>query len=149
MKAAIVYYSNHHFNTMKVVNSLSKTYEITVIDTDDTDTEDLSQYDVIGFASGIYSGNFHMSVLRFAEKNLPENKKVFFLYTSSTKRKGFTKNITKIAKNKNCEILGEFGCLGFGTYGGYKWLGGIANGHPDLGDIMDAKKFYNDVVLKQ
>ena len=148
MKIAIIYYSNHHFNTMKVVNSLAKSFEITVIDTDDTDTENLEEYDIIGFASGIYNSSFHRSVIDFLTKNLPENKKVFFLYTCSTKRKGYTKTITKAALDKNAEIIGEHGCLGFGTYGGNKFLGGIAKGHPDGMDIMEANRFFKSIISK-
>ena len=36
---------------------------------------DLSSYDMIGFASGIYFSKFHQSMLKFAEKNLPDDKK--------------------------------------------------------------------------
>ena len=35
---------------------------------------DLSSYDIIGFASGIYFSKFHQSILEFAEKNLPGDK---------------------------------------------------------------------------
>ena len=36
---------------------------------------DLSSYDMIGFASGVYFSKFHQSILKFAEKNLPDDKK--------------------------------------------------------------------------
>ena len=36
---------------------------------------------MIGFASGIYFSKFHQSMLKFAEKNLPDDKKVFLICT--------------------------------------------------------------------
>ena len=34
---------------------------------------DLSDYDRIGFVSGIYFSKFHQTILKFASENLPEN----------------------------------------------------------------------------
>ena len=34
------------------------------------------EYDLIGFASGVYGGKFHQSVLKFASVNLTDNKMV-------------------------------------------------------------------------
>ena len=88
MKTAIVYYSKHHGNTKKLINALAAKYDITAIDALEVKTADLSGYDMVGFASGIYYSKFHKSVLEFAQQNLPEGKKVFFLYTYGAEKKG-------------------------------------------------------------
>lgn len=142
MKTAIVYYSRHHENTKKLIDAIAKKYDITMIDATKETTADLNEYERIGFASGIYYSKFHKSVLQFAEQNLPMNKKVFFLYTYGAKKEGYTKAITDVVEKKKARIQGEFGCLGFNTFGPFKLIGGIAKGHPDQTDLENAVSFY-------
>lgn len=87
MKTAIVYYSKHHSNTKKLLDAIAKNHDVTLIDAIETPNADLSCYDLVGFASGIYYSKFHKSVLQFAEKNLPQAKKVFFLYTYGAEKR--------------------------------------------------------------
>ena len=142
MKTAIVYYSKHHGNTKKLINALAAKYDITAIDALEVKTADLSGYDMVGFASGIYYSKFHKSVLEFAQQNLPEGKKVFFLYTYGAEKKGYTKAITEAVSKHNAQIAGEFGCFGFNTFGPFKLIGGIAKGHPNKEDFDNVMKFY-------
>ena len=101
-----------------------------------------SDYDLIGFASGIYYQKFHKDVLDSAKKNLPDSKKVFFLYTCGVERNSYTNAIRQIAETKKTQILGSYGCLGFDTFGPFKLVGGIAKGHPDDKDISAAIDFF-------
>lgn len=81
MKTAIIYYSKHHGNTKKVLDAIAAKCELTLIDATVTRDVDLSEYDLVGFASGIYYGKFHDSVVTFAQNNLPKGKKVFLVAT--------------------------------------------------------------------
>lgn len=146
MKSAIIYYSKHHSNTKKVIDALVKNNDITLIDAAKIHDKNLAEYDLIGFASGIYYSSFHKSVLKFAENNLPANKKVFFIYTYGVKKDGYTKAIKEIASKKSACIVGEYGCLGFNTFGPFKLIGGIAKGHPDSAELHNAVKFYNSIL---
>lgn len=93
MNTVIVYASTHHGNTEKLVKAIADKHpDVTLIDATKSKEADLSKYDVIGFASGIYAGKFHQSVLNFASVNLPQDKKVFFIYTSAMNT-DFTKSI--------------------------------------------------------
>lgn len=85
---------------------------------------------------------FQKEVLRFAEQFLPEHAKVFFIYTYGMKREGYTKAIAEIAGKKNADILGEYGCLGFNTFGPLKLMGGMGKGHPNQDEISNAVSFY-------
>lgn len=145
MKTAVVYYSKHHENTKKILDFLCRDNDITLIDASETNCENLSDYDLIGFASGIYYSKFHKSVLKFAENNLPANKKVFFLYTYGAKKDGYTKAVREAVGKKSADILGEFGCFGFNTYGPFKLIGGIAKGHPDNTDYENALSFFKSL----
>lgn len=146
MRAAIIYYSKHHGNTKKILDYLCKYHDITLIDTQESQNGELTEYDAIGFASGIYYSRFHKSVIKYAENNLPENKKVFFIYTYGAEKDGYTKAISEAAASKSCDILGEFGCFGFNTFGPFKLIGGIAKGHHDDTDFDNALKFYNGII---
>ena len=72
MKTAIVYYSRHHGNTKKLLDAISESNEVTLIDVTEQPSADLSAYDRIGLASGIYYNSFSKQLLEFAEKHLPD-----------------------------------------------------------------------------
>ena len=145
MKTAVVYYSKHHGNTKKVLDAIAKKYEIMLIDVLEQPNVDLSGYDRIGFASGIYYSKFHKTLLKFAEEHMPEGKETFFVYTYGAKKEGYTKAITEAVKKHHAKMMGEFGCFGFNTFGPFKLIGGIAKGHPDQKDYDDAVKFYAEL----
>lgn len=142
MKTAIVYYSKHHGNTKKLIDAIAAGEDVTAIDATEVKTADLSEFDMVGFASGIYYSKFHKTVLEFAEKNLPDGKKVFFLYTCGSPKKSYTNAIAECVKKHQATILGEYGCLGFDSYGPFKLIGGIAKGHPDQNELEGAVTFY-------
>ena len=145
MKTAIIYVSTHHGNTKKLADAIAAKNEITLIDATREKTVDLSGYDRIGFASGIAYGKFYPQMLKFMEENLPEGKKVFFLYTYGAKRKGYSDAAKEIALGKKAEILGEYSCPGFDTFGPFKVIGGIAKGHPTEDEIAGAVSFYDSL----
>ena len=145
MKTAIIYYSKHHENTKKLLDAIREAHpdDVTLIDVLAADAADLSEYDAVGFASGIYYSKFEKRVISFARDFLPEGKDVFFIYTCGSKRDGYTKSIREALKGKNANILGEYGCLGYDTFGPFKLIGGIAKKHPDSEEIQEAVSFYN------
>lgn len=145
MKTAIVYYSKHHGNTKKLLDAIAAKNEVTLIDVTADPVTDLSAYDRIGFASGIYYSKFQKTLLKFAEEHMPENKETFFIYTYGAEKEGYTEAITEAVKGHNAKILGEFGCFGLNTFGPFKLIGGIAKGHPDNADLNAALKFYGDI----
>ena len=144
-KTAIVYASTHHGNTKKVVDAIAKEFEVDLIDATATTEKDLSEYELIGFASGIYGAQFHQQVKNFAQVNLPQNKKIFFIMTSAM-NKDFSKSMAESIKGKNAEIVGKFTCPGYNTFGPFKLIGGTAKGRPDENDLMDAVEFYRTLV---
>lgn len=145
MKTAICYYSRHHGNTRKVLEAMAEAGEADLIDVTARQAVRLEGYDCIGFASGIYFGKFQAGVLQFARQYLPEGKAVFFVSTYGMRCPGYTKAIRQIAGEKNCPVLGEFGCKGFDTYGPFKLVGGIAKGHPDGEDLEKARRFFRNL----
>lgn len=106
----------------------------------------MTEYDTIGFASGIDFGKFYEEIENFAEANLPIKKEVFFLYTCAMERKGFTNSIREIALKKDAIILGEYGCKGYNTYGPWQLIGGMNKSHPTEAEIVEVVNFYGGLI---
>ncbi len=143
MNTAIVYYSKHHGNTKKLLDAIAaEDGGVTLIDVTKRLDADLSSFDRIGLASGIYFSSFAKQIVAFAEARLPENREVFYIYTHGAPVGGFLRGIRAVAKKKNCREIGRFHCLGFDTFGLFEKIGGLAKGHPNEKDIAKAVEFY-------
>lgn len=145
MKTAICYYSRHHGNTLKVLKAIAREEGVNLVDVTLRQTVRLEEYDCIGFASGIYGFAFQKSVVEFARQYLPQGKPVFFVYTYGGAKGAGTKAIAAIAREKECSVLGEFGCRGYDTFGPLRIVGGIAKGRPNGQDLEDACEFYQKI----
>ena len=142
MKTAIVFYSEHHGNTRKLLDAIASKHEVDLIDVTKQPDPDLSGYDRIGFASGIYFNSFAKQLLACAEKHLPEKKDVFFIYTHGAPKGQFLKTIRAVTEQKQCRELGSYHCTGSDTFGPFKLVGGIAKGHPTQEEADGAEAFY-------
>lgn len=147
-RTAIIYASKHHGNTLRVVKAISERNDVVLIDAETQKQEDLSNYDFIGFASGIDFGKFYPSVEGFLKDHLPKNKKVFFLYTCAKKNSKFTERMKREALDKGAEIVGEYGCRGYNTYGPWKVIGGMNKNHPTQEELEEAVRFYETILKK-
>ena len=147
MKTAIAYYSEHHGNTKKLLDAICAVdKEVTLIDVTEKREVNLSDYDRIGFASGIYFSKFAEQVLSFASVNLPAEKPVFFIATCGNPMKIYFNSIRKVANDKQCKVLGEYLCLGYDTFGPFKLVGGIQKGHPDETELKEAVEFFKGFI---
>ena len=142
MKTAIVYYSEHHGNTKKLLDAIAAEHEVTLIDVTQEPEADLSGYDRIGLASGIYFSNYAKQMIAFAKDRLPEGKDVFYIYTHGAPKGDFLKAMRPIAAKKNCRELGFYHCQAYDTFGPFKLVGGVAKGHPTADEIKAAVDFY-------
>ena len=145
MNTAIVYYSRHHGNTKKLLDAIAEKHAVTLIDVTQEPARDLTGFDRIGLASGIYYSSVAKPLLSYAEAYLPEGKDVFFLSTQGNPMGVFLKAIRAIAARKGCRELGSYSCQGFDTFGPFKLIGGIAKGHPTAEEIAGAVRFYESI----
>lgn len=146
MRTVIVYASVHHGNTKKLVENIAEKCGVDLIDAVKQSKADLSVYDKIGFASGIYFSKFHQKILQFIAENLPKDKKIFLICTYGGSAN--YKSPESILKEKRASIIGKFGCKGYDTFGPFKMLGGISKGHPDEKDLQDAVNFMSGLLSK-
>ena len=145
MKSAIITASVHHGNTRKIVDAIANEFEVDVIDAMQVKEKDLSGYDLIGYASGVYGFNLHQSIINFASDNLPAYKRIFLL-TTSAMNKDFSQSFMQAIENKHAEVVGKFSCHGYNTFGPFKLVGGTSKGHPDETDIANAIEFYKGLI---
>lgn len=148
MKTAIIYYSQHHGNTKKLLDAMAAADpDLTLIDATSAGEMDLSEYDRIGIASGVYYNSFAKQVLSCVEKYLPEGKPVFFVYTHGAPKVVPLKEVRKITQAKHCPELGAYHCQGFDTFGPFKLVGGLAKGHPTKDETEAAVRFYQELPV--
>jgi flavodoxin len=63
MKCLIVVCSYHHHNTQKIAEVLGKVLDAQVKTPQQTNPEELQQFDLVGFGSGIYAEKHHERLL--------------------------------------------------------------------------------------
>ena len=146
MKSLIVVHSYHHKNTQKVAEVMAKVLDAQVKSPQQTVLEELSQYDLAGFGSGINSDKHYKEILDFADA-LPQvtNKKAFIFSTSGTTgEKKLTRDHSALREklqSKGYLIVDEFQCKGFNTNSFLKYFGGINKGRPNEEDLKHAEEF--------
>jgi flavodoxin len=82
MKTLIIYVSIYQENTKKVAEAMAEVLDASILEPEDVRLDTLSEYDLIGFGSGIYWGRFYKMLRNFI-KELPnfQNKKAFIFGT--------------------------------------------------------------------
>ena len=146
MKTLIIYISIHHGNTEKIAKAIGEALNAKLLKPWEANVSNLSEYDLIGFGSGIYFQRHHKASLNLVDK-LPdaENKEAFIFSTSAVRKVRIFNNFDKALEDrlsqKGFDLIGEFSCRGFDTYGPFKFIGGISKGRPDGRDLEQARKF--------
>ncbi len=144
MKTLIICFSYHHKNTETIASVFSKILDAEIKTPTEVDLNALSDFNMVGFGSGIAFGSNYEVLLDLADK-LPTviNKKAFIFSTSGRKGNGpkFHRKLREKLESKGFSIAGEFNCTGFDTYGALKIFGGIQKGHPDEEDLKQAEVF--------
>ncbi len=179
MKTLIICISIHNKNTSKIAKTMAEVLDARIVKPHEilplhsvqgfgslaqndkkskVEINALSEYDLIGFGSGIYFGKHHKSLFKLIDK-LPnlKDKKVFIFSTSGMSNAGnFIHNIRhrvshfhiplkKKLLKKGFNIIGEFDCRGFEIVGPFKLIGGICKGRPNENDLENAKSFAKEL----
>ena len=144
MKSLLVLMSIHHKNTEKIANVIAGVFDAQIKTPQQTSPEELQEYSVVGFGSGIYDGKHRMLLLDLADK-LPQvtNRKAFIFSTCSIEG-AVAKNHAPPRENlqsKGYTIVGEFGCPAFDTNSYTRQFGGINKGRPNAEDLKHAEEF--------
>jgi len=152
MKSLLVLFSYHHKNTEKLANVFAKVLDAQIKMPQQINPEELQEYNLIGFGSGIYGAKHHKSLLNLADK-LPQvtNKKAFIFSTSALtgedKKADDHLSLKEKLQSKGYIIIDEFQCKGFNTNSFMRFFGGMNKGRPNAKDLKNAEEFAQN--LKQ
>ncbi len=148
MKSIIILYSYHHNNTEKIANVIAKILEAEIKTPKQVNPEELQEYSLIGFGSGIYGENLHKSILDLADKMTQiSTKKAFIFSTSALAEKNSNhKTLRKKLQSKGYVIIDEYNCRGFNTNSFLKFFGGMNKGRPNEKDLKNAEEFAQKIL---
>ena len=154
MKNIIIYVSIHNGNTEKVAKTIAKVLNADLKKPEQIEPNSLSDYELIGFGSGIYSEKHHKTLLDLADK-LPHvsNKKTFIFSTCSAVG-GITEEVLlknhqllrEKLQSKGYRIFDEFSCLGLNTNSYLKLFGGLNKGRPNAEDLKNTERFAENLI---
>ena len=138
-KIIIFYYSYSTMSTEKWVKGIQAAFpniEILLLPSDEKN--DVSSYDYVGFASGIYAWDFGKPVYEKIEKLQGlEGKKCFSLCTSTAGSEKYTQYPKSAIEKKGGKFIGGWGCLGKAMFFPLNVVGGVNKVHPTEDDIKN------------
>jgi flavodoxin len=154
MKTLLVLFSYHHKNTEKIANVIAEVFDAQIKTPKQIRPEELQEYTLIGFGSGIYGARHHADLLDLADK-LPHitNRKAFIFSTCGAPafaidgghvKEYIIKSHSPLREKLQCKgymIVDEFNCAGWNTNSFLKLFGGINKGRPNAEDLKHAEEF--------
>jgi flavodoxin len=160
VKSLVVVFSYHHMNTEKIAHVMAKVLDAPVKTPQQVKPEELQEYSLIGFGSGIYSAQNHKSLLDLAD-NLPQaNGRNAFIFSTFGAPAGLFKGerLTEFIHNnhrvlreklqsRGYTVIDEFACAGFNTNSFLKYFGGLNKGRPDAEDLKHAEEFAGNIKM--
>jgi flavodoxin len=147
MKTVIVVHSISHGNTAKVAQAMASLWGAEVKKPAEFDPQSAAGFDHLSLGSGIFFGKHHQVLLAWAERLPPvEGKKATIFSTGGNPRASDHAAMKGILESKGHQVVDEFRCVGFDTYGPFKLVGGIQKGHPNETDLEAARAFARKVT---
>lgn len=150
-RGMILYCSEHHENTEKLVKEVCKNCpEMKAVSLMNVEAEDvnLSDYETIGFASGVYKGKPHDFLLKYIEenKNVLQSKSIYTILTSGSNQGSYGRWFSSYIGERGLKTIGCYQCRGWDTYGLWRFIGGIAKKHPNRKDVEACTEFIQRVI---
>lgn len=152
-RSLILLESVHHGNTAKVADAIRKILGADVAAPEAVDAASLARYGLVGFASGVYYGHMHPALTAWLAR-LPDapspSKPAFVVSTSGLPclAKVWSAPVRRLLARKGFDVVGEFACRGFDTWGPLGPLGGLNRSHPDARDLARAARFAQGIAAK-
>lgn len=147
IKAAVIYSSSHHMNTKKVLEAIAEKLPVELIPIAIAADTDLSEFSLLGFASGIYKASYAPRLTEFMkEYHFGQNQKAFLITTSGSSNKKYGGAEKKLIEEKGVKVAGTYSCKGFDTFGPFKLIGGISKGHPNQKELEGAVQFMEKLL---
>ena len=142
-RVLIICFSSHHGNTRRVADAMAMELGATILAPEKVHVEQLEEYDLVGWGSGIYFGRHAASLIQLA-KSLPQQPRNTFIFSTAglpVLRWWFHSSLRRALQSRGCKVVGEFNCAGWDTVGPLAWFGGIERKHPNEKDLQRARAF--------
>jgi flavodoxin len=152
VKTLIVYHSMHHQNTKMIAEVMAKILQADLVEVDKVDENTIANYDLIGFGSGIYFWKHHQTLINLVKQLAKVSGIKAFVFSTSGKDNSDLKyKFHNLLKNelkiKGFELVSEFNCPGFDTWGPFKIIGGFNKGRPNDFDLHRAEEFAKKLII--
>lgn len=144
MKSIVIYESIHHNNTEKIAKVISDEIGAELVNVKNfaDSHKNLDDYDLVGFGSGIYYGKIHKNIKKFIETTEHmDNQKIFIFTTSGRLKEDFINKFKELLNSNGFDVVADFSCKGFDTFGPLRLIGGINKDQPNEEDLANAKSF--------
>ena len=145
--------SVHHGSTAKVAEAMRGVLGARVAAPEEVPYTSLADCDLVGFGSGVYYGGMHRAIVDWL-RGLPDAEVATipaFIFTTSGLpflAKLWAAPLRRLLARKGFDVLGEFACRGFDTWGPLWLTGGLNRSHPDEHDLGRARRFAREIARK-
>lgn len=145
-KALVVYKSIHHQNTAQIARAMADVLGAECVSPHECPYEKLASCKILGLGSGIYYGRVHDELWQWV-RDMPEEYKQhlgIFIFTTSglpVFAKLLHGPLKSALMKKGYDVMAEFSCRGFDTWGPLWLTGGLNKKHPNERDIQRARDF--------
>jgi flavodoxin len=147
-KTLLICFSSHHGNTRRVADAMAEEIGATILTPEQVRPEQIDDYELVGWGSGIYFGRNADSLIRLAT-SLPNQPRQAFIFSTAGLpflRWWFHASLRSTLKSRGCAVVGEFSCRGWDTVGPLAWIGGIDRNHPNEKDLKRARSFVRSLA---
>ena len=150
-KKVIIFMQSYGSMNTKLLldNSTKNIQNLEIITLPNEDKIDVSSYDLIGFASGIYFWDFGREVYNHIEKLKGlEGKNVFTICTAGSPSESYPKKPKDAIEKKGGKLVAGFGTMGSTKGGITGFFRGLFNMQvrPNENDFNECKKFIENTI---
>lgn len=144
-RTLILLKSIHHQNTEMVARTMADVLQADVRTPQDAPDSVLEKYVLFGFGSGVYFGRLHSALRSWVDGLRPRSERLpAFIFSTAGSPSlhrlahwGMRRRLSKAG----FDVIGEFNCPGFDTFGPLRLVGGLNRGRPNEMDLARAAEF--------
>ena len=151
VRPLVICASVHHGNTARVARCIADVLHADVCAPDAVAVASLSEHGILGFGSGVYYGRMHESLFALLGQlpDSPEPTRAAFVFSTSGLpflSQFWHAPLKRLLARKGFDVVGEFACRGFDTWGPLWLTGGLNRRHPDRRDVERARAFAEHIA---
>jgi flavodoxin len=151
VRIAIIYKSIHRGNTRRVAEAMAAALGAELYTVAEAAGLDAGQFDLIGFGSGIYFCRHHHDLRRLVTTwpRVPPKSFVFSTAGISSLASWWHGSLVRLLRRRRSEVVGQFSCPGFDTFGPLWLIGGLHRGRPSEADLARAAEYAQGLLSSE